>query len=143
VAVDDGVLRRGELRYGVYCGPCHGPQADGKGMLFQRAKVASADLLSARIRAMPAGQLYDVITHGVGLMPPYGAQVPVDDRWAIVAFVQKLQADSPPRAEDGTTGDAATAPGEGVTAAPADAGAGTLDAPRTAEGSPGDVEGRR
>jgi hypothetical protein len=24
-------------------------------------------------------------------MPPYGAQVPVDDRWAIVAYVRALQ----------------------------------------------------
>ena len=131
VAVDERVLRRGEERYGVFCGPCHGPQADGKGMLFQRAKVASADLLSARVRAMPAGQLYDVVTHGVGLMPPYGSQVPVEDRWAIIAFLRKLQADTPPAAEGAadepgapaTAADAAAepaaSPGASPTAAPA------------------------
>ena len=95
VQVTPAVLARGQERYGVFCGPCHGAQADGKGMLFQRAQVLSADLLTARFREMPAGQLFDEVTHGVGLMPPYGAQVPVEDRWAILAYLRQLQAASP------------------------------------------------
>jgi mono/diheme cytochrome c family protein len=117
VAVDAAVLARGEERYGVFCGPCHGPAANGKGMLFQRAQVQSADLLLPRFREMPVGQLFDEVTHGVGLMPPYGAQVPVADRWAILAFLRKLQADTPVDA----AGDAAAAApgGGGAPAAPA------------------------
>lgn len=86
---------RGAERYGIYCAPCHGADGDGQGMLFTRAQVTSADLRIARLRAMPDGQLYDVIANGLGLMPPYRAQIPPADRWAIVAFVRQLQAESP------------------------------------------------
>ena len=128
--VTPAVLARGQERYGVFCGPCHGAAADGKGMLFQRAQVLSADLLSGRFRAMPTGQLFDEVTHGVGLMPPYGAQVPVADRWAIIAFVQKLQADTPTSAE--------AAAEEAMPAAAAAAGApAATGTPATATGNDG------
>ena len=39
----------------------------------------------------PVGRIYDTITNGRGNMGPYKAQIPVDDRWAIVAYVRALQ----------------------------------------------------
>lgn len=86
---------RGAERYDIFCAPCHGGEGDGQGMLFTRAQVTSADLRIARLRAMPDGQLFDVISNGFGLMPPYRGQIPPEDRWAIVAFVRQLQAESP------------------------------------------------
>jgi mono/diheme cytochrome c family protein len=125
LAVDAALLARGEERYGVFCGPCHGPLADGKGMLFQRAQVQSADLREARFRAMPVGQLFDSMTNGVGLMPAYGAQVPAADRWAILAFVRQLQAQAA-AGEGGAVAAAeavdATVPAAPAPAAPAAAG---------------------
>jgi mono/diheme cytochrome c family protein len=56
----------------------------------------------------PEGKLYHVITHGQGLMSGYGANIPVRDRWAIVAYVRALQ-DSK-KAPDGPA--PAPAPGE-------------------------------
>jgi mono/diheme cytochrome c family protein len=124
VPVDARLLARGAERYGVFCAPCHGPTANGKGMLFQRAKVESANLLAPQFRAAPVGQLFDSVTNGVGLMPPYGSQVPVADRWAILAFLRQLQADNSPVSEeevgDGMppAGGAAMTP-EGTATAPA------------------------
>jgi mono/diheme cytochrome c family protein len=92
---DAAALARGEQRFGIFCSPCHGPAADGKGMLFQRAQVQSANLMEARFRAMPTGQLFDEVSHGVGLMPAYGPFIPVADRWAILAYLRKLQAETP------------------------------------------------
>lgn len=86
---------RGAERYGIYCAPCHGGEGDGEGMLFTRAGVTSADLRIPRLREMPDGQLFEVISDGLGLMPPYRAQIPPADRWAIVAFIRQLQAQSP------------------------------------------------
>jgi hypothetical protein len=43
------------------------------------------------LRDAPAGQLFDVITNGYRVMPSYAAQVPVHDRWAIVAYIRVLQ----------------------------------------------------
>lgn len=117
------VLARGQQRFGIYCSPCHGAAADGKGMLFQRAQVQSANLMEQRFRDMPAGQLFDEVTHGQGLMPAYGPFIPVADRWAILAYVRKLQAETPVPAA-AAAGAAAPAPAAG--------GADTLNA-----GAPG------
>jgi hypothetical protein len=40
----------------------------------------------------PDGRIFDVITHGKGMMGGYGANIPVRDRWAIIAYVRTLQA---------------------------------------------------
>ena len=44
-----------------------------------------------RLRAAPPGYFFDVITKGFGVMPSYAFQIPVRDRWAIVAYVRALQ----------------------------------------------------
>ncbi len=48
-------------------------------------------LTADTIIKQPVGQLFDTVTHGVRRMPGYGDQVPVQDRWAIVAYVKALQ----------------------------------------------------
>jgi hypothetical protein len=45
----------------------------------------------ARLRQAPAGYIFNVITNGYGAMPDHAAQIPVRDRWAIVAYVRALQ----------------------------------------------------
>jgi mono/diheme cytochrome c family protein len=96
------VLARGEERFGIYCAPCHGLTGDGKGMVVcKRDKVTDAcesrgfpplpSYEDPRIREMPDGQLFATITHGVRTMPAYGPQVPIQDRWAIVAYVRALE----------------------------------------------------
>jgi hypothetical protein len=40
---------------------------------------------------MPDGQIFATISHGVRTMPAYGAQIPIQDRWAIVAYVRALE----------------------------------------------------
>jgi hypothetical protein len=96
------LVGRGRERFGIYCAPCHGATGDGKGMVVcKRDKVTDpcesrgfAPLPSyedARVRQMPDGQLFATITHGVRNMPAYGPQLPVNDRWAIVAYVRALE----------------------------------------------------
>ena len=84
-------LKRGQQRYGIFCAPCHGGLGDGNGMIVQRGYQRPASYHEARLRDMPDGYLFDVITRGFGQMPSYASQVPVDDRWAIVAYVRALQ----------------------------------------------------
>jgi hypothetical protein len=91
MAVDEQVLARGADRYEIYCGLCHGERGDGRGMLWERAEIASANLHDERIRALLPGQIFDVVSHGTGLMGRYDYAIPVADRWAIVAFVRHLQ----------------------------------------------------
>jgi mono/diheme cytochrome c family protein len=96
------VLARGQERFGIYCAPCHGATGDGKGMVVcKRDKTTDPcesrgfpplpTYADPRLRNMPDGQLFATISHGVRTMPAYGAQVPVEDRWAIVGYVRALQ----------------------------------------------------
>ena len=39
----------------------------------------------------PVGYIYEVITKGYGLMASYAAELPVRERWAVVAYVRALQ----------------------------------------------------
>jgi hypothetical protein len=50
-----------------------------------------ANLHDKRIVEMPDGELFYVITNGRNLMGPYGANVVVEDRWAIIAYLRALQ----------------------------------------------------
>jgi hypothetical protein len=44
-----------------------------------------------RLRELPDGYFFNVITNGVRNMPSYRHQIPADDRWAIVAYLRALQ----------------------------------------------------
>ena len=91
VTVDEAVLERGRQRYVIYCQPCHDARGDGRGILFQRGNVPTATFHQEKILKYPDGQIFDVITNGVGLMPAYRWPIPPADRWAIVAYVRELQ----------------------------------------------------
>lgn len=89
--ISEQLLVRGAERFQIYCAPCHGDRGDGKGMLNQRAGVNVASLLDERIRNLPDGQIFDVVTNGLGLMSGYRYPIPAQDRWAIIAHVRTLQ----------------------------------------------------
>jgi hypothetical protein len=85
------LLERGENRYKVFCSPCHGLQGDGNGMVAIRGMKHPPSYHQDRLRQVPNGYIYDVITNGFGAMLGYSAQVAPRDRWAIVAYVRALQ----------------------------------------------------
>jgi hypothetical protein len=91
VEVDE---ERGRQRYEIYCTPCHGATGNGRGVMWERVQIESRDLHLERIVAAPDGQLFDVITNGLGLMQGYRYPIPAEDRWAIIAYVRKLQSGS-------------------------------------------------
>ena len=96
--VDEALLERGRQRYEIYCQPCHDARGDGQGILFQRGKVPTATFHQEKILKYSDGQIFDVITNGVGLMPGYRWPIPPADRWAIVAHVRELQRERQARA---------------------------------------------
>ena len=85
------LLQRGRQRYDIYCAACHGLDGDGDGMVVQRGFPAPPSYHTERLRHAPDSHIYDVITHGYGVMYPYADRVDPDDRWAIVAYVRALQ----------------------------------------------------
>ena len=84
-------LERGQNRFNIYCTPCHGRLGDGNGMVVQRGLRQAASYHNDRLRAEKLGYFFDVVTNGFGAMQGYAEQVPVRDRWLIVAYVRALQ----------------------------------------------------
>ena len=91
MAVTADVMARGQERYDVFCAPCHGRTGVGNGMIVQRGFRQPPSYGEQRLREAPAGYYFDVMTNGFGAMQDYAAQVPVADRWAIVAYIRALQ----------------------------------------------------
>lgn len=85
------VLERGQQRFNIYCSPCHDQTGAGQGIVIKKGFLPPPSFHLDRIKAFPDGYYYDVITNGIRNMPSYKAQVPVDDRWKIVAYVRALQ----------------------------------------------------
>jgi mono/diheme cytochrome c family protein len=97
------VLAHGRERFNIYCTPCHSRLGDGNGMIVRRGYKKPPSYHTERLRKAPLGYFFDVMTNGFGAMPDYASQIPVNDRWAIVAYIRALQlsqgatkADMPP-----------------------------------------------
>ena len=90
------LLDRGEQRYKVFCMVCHGPTGKGDGMIVRRGYPKPSTYHDDRLRNAPVGHFYDVITNGWGQMNGYKSQIPVADRWAIVAYIRALQVSQDP-----------------------------------------------
>ena len=93
----DALAERGAARFAIYCAVCHGPTGGGDGPATKRTaedakfQVPPPSLKDDRIKEMLAGKIFAAITYGVnnGNMGSYASQIPVEDRWAIVAHIRK------------------------------------------------------
>jgi mono/diheme cytochrome c family protein len=104
----EGLLERGQQRFGIFCSPCHGATGDGDGIIVERGMPHPTSYHDDRLRNSDDQYLFDVITNGHGAMYSYAARVPPRDRWAIVAYIRALQLarhasidDVPPERRDG------------------------------------------
>lgn len=89
--VTEEFMARGRQRYEINCLPCHGPLGDGKGVTSKLGMAVVANLHDKRLVLMPDGEIFNTITHGKNLMGAYGANITIEDRWAVVAYVRALQ----------------------------------------------------
>jgi mono/diheme cytochrome c family protein len=102
--MDAALLVRGRERFNIYCSPCHARDGYGRGMVVQRGFPPPPSYHTDRLRGVSDLHIYNVITGGLGKMPPYGPLIPSHDRWAIVAYVRALQ-----RSQHATLADVPTA----------------------------------
>jgi hypothetical protein len=105
------VLQRGRERYDIYCSPCHDRTGKGEGMIVRRGFTRAPSFHIQRLRDVPPGHVFHVITRGLGAMPDYRHQIPPRDRWAIIAYIRGLQLshnatvnDVPPQERDQLAG---------------------------------------
>jgi len=103
--VTKALVDRGHERFNIYCSPCHDKTASGHGLVQQHSGGAFDNLpdltQEKRLLEAPDGELFQTITNGKGRMPSYAAQVPEEDRWAIITWVRVLQ-----QSQHATKGDA-------------------------------------
>ncbi len=91
VPVNAELMQRGQQRFNITCSVCHGLTAAGNGIAKQYGLNTVATLQDERIRKMADGEIFNTITNGKNTMMSYGGNVPVADRWAIIAYVRALQ----------------------------------------------------
>lgn len=85
------LLERGEVRYNIFCSPCHARTGAGNGMIVERGFAQPPSYHEQRLREMDIGYFFDVASNGYGLMSGYEAQIKPEDRWAIAAWIRVLQ----------------------------------------------------
>lgn len=86
------LLERGRDRFQVHCAPCHGGIGNGQSQVAENMRLRKPPSFHQEPYASYApGRFFAVITHGFGFMRAYAAELDVDERWSVVAYVQVLQ----------------------------------------------------
>jgi mono/diheme cytochrome c family protein len=91
IELNGDLLKRGQDRFMVFCSPCHDAQGTGNGMVVQRGFPAPPSYHIDRLREVPIGYFYDVMTNGFGRMYSYATRIEPQDRWAIASYLRVLQ----------------------------------------------------
>ncbi len=89
--VTEEVLARGKDRFNIYCIVCHGATGAGDGMVVRRGFKVPTAYQDERLKNMPVGYFYNVMTEGFGVMSSYKAELTPEDRWAVAAYIRALQ----------------------------------------------------
>ena len=78
----------GKAKFEETCAGCHGE--NGKGGVV-KTKPAPTDLTDHKMHSMKDGEIYWVITNGIGKsMPGFKKQMSDIERWQIVLYVKQL-----------------------------------------------------
>jgi mono/diheme cytochrome c family protein len=89
LAASPSVLEAGKSAYERVCANCHGPDGRAKTAV---TKVKPTNLADHRMDTMKDGEIYWVVTHGIGkAMPAFKTQLSEVERWQVVAYVRELR----------------------------------------------------
>ena len=92
VPVTPELLQQGRSRFEIFCAVCHGTGGYGGSVVAANlTERRPPSLRSPTVAALPPGFFFEVISRGLGRMPSYAAQLPIDQRWAVVAYLRQLQ----------------------------------------------------
>ena len=80
-------LDEGQVLYTRFCTPCHGAEGQGDGLVGKKF-LGVANLTQDRLKTVPLGHIYHVITNGRGRMMPHGSQLNPEERWKISMYVR-------------------------------------------------------
>lgn len=89
--VTAGLLKRGQQQFTIYCAPCHGQTGEGNGIVKKFGMATVRSVHEPIVVRQTDGEIFNTISHGKLTMQGYAAQIPVEDRWAVIAYVRALQ----------------------------------------------------
>lgn len=85
-------LERGQERFEVMCGACHGLLGNGKSQVAENMVFRPPPSLhEPSIVEKSDAHMLQVISDGYGLMPSYAHVLTESERWAVVAYLRVLQ----------------------------------------------------
>jgi mono/diheme cytochrome c family protein len=91
-------VEEGGRLYTIHCGVCHGNDMGGNGPLYNggagKYPAAPANFKDAKYLNMPVGTMYHAIMYGKNLMGAYSSQLDGKQRWAVLAYMKKVQAEN-------------------------------------------------
>lgn len=86
------LLALGRSRFRIFCGACHGTGGYGGSVVAANmTERRPPSLRTPVVAALPDQLIYTVIVNGFGRMPPYAAQLTERERWAVIAWLRRLQ----------------------------------------------------
>jgi mono/diheme cytochrome c family protein len=83
-------LAKGKKLYGFDCAMCHGKDGDGKGDMASDMKNVTDFTKPDALKNRTDGELFYVLRHGKGEMPPEGDRAKDDDIWHLVNYIRQL-----------------------------------------------------
>lgn len=93
IPADNFSVARGETLFNIDCKMCHGDTGQGNGPVAAFLQNKPANLTSLITQSKSDGALFFTITNGVeGRMPPMIENLSVRDRWDVINYIRKLQA---------------------------------------------------
>ncbi len=84
-------LNRGAFIYAAFCQTCHGLNGDGDGPVTKRGVPPPPSIKTDKVHNMKDGELYYLISRGIGNMPGYDIQIKREDRWQVTEFIKTLK----------------------------------------------------
>jgi mono/diheme cytochrome c family protein len=92
LTVTDELLHRGQQVFDITCAACHSKVGDGNGTPKRIGAMAVVgNLHDKRIVELTDGELFNTISYGKNLMQGYAGTLPIQDRWAAIAYLRALQ----------------------------------------------------
>lgn len=97
--VTDSIEEHGKFLYERFCMNCHGAKGDGNGNLVESGKFPNQPPSYITLHdngKLSEGHVYHVITYGIRIMGSHASQLDPQERWDVIAYVERLGAGGDP-----------------------------------------------
>jgi mono/diheme cytochrome c family protein len=91
VAITRDLVDQGHDRFDTFCAACHGLLGDGDSIVAANMPRRPPSLIHGDTPKSPPGRIFQIVTHGYGMMRSYAEDLGVEERWAVIAYLRALQ----------------------------------------------------